>query len=251
MLSSNLKRITTAVSGVIEALVDESNEREDRSSVSAPPPNAFKTAETKNVDLETSLSTTESPLETAETGDVDLEVPPSNTEEIPKTAETDCVDLKDSTPIINTSLKTAETKNVDRDASAITAESSLQTAETGDVDPQDLPSTAQSTIETAKTIIGPNISQNDLFTYCATDSNDIGPSSRQVVKNICLELVTFTLTLTLEDGSSFTFEDQTKVQKILDNAEVFNKNIVAEDNKAMVEIHLDPMNKINRYEFPA
>merc|ERR1712238_154627 len=105
MLSSNLKRITTAVSGVIEALVDESNEREDHSSVSAPPPNAFKTAETQNVDLE---------------------VPPSNTEEIPKTSGTDCVDLKDSTPIINTSLKTAETKNVDRDASAITAESSLQ-----------------------------------------------------------------------------------------------------------------------------
>mmetsp|Transcript_25952 Transcript_25952/g.38430 ORF Transcript_25952/g.38430 Transcript_25952/m.38430 type:complete len:99 (-) Transcript_25952:334-630(-) len=98
------------------------------------------------------------------------------------------------------------------------------------------------------------------MSYCLTSNESI---PERVVR-IELELVTFTLRLTLQNGNCLTISDSIEVQNMLDDAKKLNdtlrkdagsdsdKNSTADGGGlSVVEIKLDPINAVNTYNIPA
>lgn len=99
-----------------------------------------------------------------------------------------------------------------------------------------------------------------IFTSCVDEA------SSNLITRIQLELVSFTLTLTLQNGSTHSITDPGEVQSILDRAREFNQsrtknasaadectnaNTVTRADNAIIEIKLDPVNSVNTFCIPA
>ena len=90
------------------------------------------------------------------------------------------------------------------------------------------------------------------YQYCLTSDESIP----ERVTRIELELVNFTIRLTLQNGNCLTISEPTEVQTMLDEAKQLNDTFrkdssSAEEGLSVVEIKLDPINAVNTYHIPA
>ena len=94
----------------------------------------------------------------------------------------------------------------------------------------------------------------DRYIFTTDESNP-----RQVVR-IQLEMVDFTLNVSVNSGETDLITDPDQVQSILDRAREFNRNtnqpksdsaVVKTNGGVIIEVKLDPVNPVNAFHIPA
>jgi hypothetical protein len=77
------------------------------------------------------------------------------------------------------------------------------------------------------------------------------PSDQKRVCKLALELMNFTLTISLADGSIFTISEQEEVQRVLDEIQAMDLKNETKDrgdgNRLSIEVNLDPLNAVKTY----